>query len=126
MRGSRSIYERYWFWREQAKATLNSEGKPYRRTPNFETPNEKLTARRARGLWAWHNHSAKLIRLGLTTRGTPRKRRYFDPTSKMNHPDRLRVEARERMRRLRAERRPKTDWEQFRENIMAALPGGSW
>ena len=120
MRGTNK-YRPYWERRDLAKKRLNSEGQLYRRTPNFKTPEEKLLARRARGLWAWHNRSARLARLGLTTRGTPRKRRYFDPESRMNHPDRLRVEARERMRRLHERRRQKTGWQQFRETVPVGL-----
>lgn len=56
----------------QRLAGLTARGQPFRRTPNFLTAEERLAARRERGLKAWRKRSEKLTRAGLTTRGTVR------------------------------------------------------
>lgn len=56
---------------------LNSKGKPWGRTPTFLTPEQRLEARRARGLKAWKKRSDRLKKLGCTTRGTKPKKDLF-------------------------------------------------
>ena len=59
---------------------LNSRGKPYRRTPNFETLGERIDAVRKRNLNSWSRRSVSRILDGLTTRGGLRvlRLKYFD------------------------------------------------
>jgi len=97
-------YQGYWDLRETKSRRLNTIGRPYQRTPNFISPELRLVARRARGLWAWHNRCIKLARRKLTTRGTPRQRRYFSEESPATRAARIQVESRLRMQRLRAAR----------------------
>jgi len=59
---------------ERRSVGLNSRGQPFQRTPNYASPEDRLTAARRRHLAAYHRRARRLLRAGLTTRGTPRKR----------------------------------------------------
>lgn len=121
---SQKLSDVYWTLRDGKGDLTNSLGRPYLRTP---VPKPlRLVARRARGLLAWHRRSGRLIREGLTTRGTARKYRLAGKERAMDRIARLKREARERMARLRAERKAAKglDWQQFRRGI--SVPRSSW
>lgn len=60
---------------------LTSLGKPFRRTPNYLTVEDRLAARRRRGMKAWLKRAAKMAALGLTSRGTKRIYRRKEPAA---------------------------------------------
>ena len=59
---------------ERRAVGLNSQGLPFRRTPNYDTAQARQTAARRRHLASYHRRAQKFLAAGLTTRGTPRKR----------------------------------------------------
>ena len=110
-------YAVYWNHRYGAGRKLTTRKMTYRRTPNFKSDEQRLLAQRARGLWAWHNRSQRLLRIGLTTRGTPRKYRRLADLAEDVRERLIAREARERMARLRASRKRQTPWQKFRAEI---------
>lgn len=121
---SQKLSDVYWSLRDGMGELTNSQGVPYRRTP--VPPSLRLVARRARGLMAWHKRRQRLARLNLNSRGQARKYRFFEPKTDQHRAVRLKLEARERMARLRASRKAVklTVWQDFRRGISVAR--SSW